>query len=176
MAETDRLTGAERGTAIHTFFQYCNFENARNNTENETDRLINMGYINQVQAECINPDKIKAFFESSLYERISNSFSVWREKKFMVAVSQLALENGIMEKFRNTDNMIKGIIDLMFEEEDGIVIVDYKSDRGISETKLAERYKIQMQLYKSAVELTTGKPVKEIYLYSIELEKAIRIN
>lgn len=176
MSETDRLTGAERGTAIHTFFQYCNFENARNNTENETDRLINMGYINQVQAECINPDKIKAFFESSLYERISNSFSVWREKKFMVAVSQLALENGIMEKFRNTDNMIKGIIDLMFEEEDGIVIVDYKSDRGISETKLAERYKIQMQLYKSAVELTTGKPVKEIYLYSIELEKAIRIN
>ncbi|MDE6835266.1 MAG: PD-(D/E)XK nuclease family protein, partial [Ruminococcus sp.] len=175
ISETGGLIGAERGTAIHIFFQYCNFLTAMNNPESEIQRLISMGYISQEQADCINSGKIKAFFESNLYERISNSVEIWRERKFMVAVSQLSLENGIMEKFRHTDNMIKGIIDLMFEEQDGIVIVDYKSDRGISAEKLAERYAIQMKLYKSAVELTTGKPVKEIYLYSIELEKAIKI-
>ncbi|MDE6425267.1 MAG: UvrD-helicase domain-containing protein, partial [Ruminococcus sp.] len=175
MSETGGLTGAERGTAIHTFFQYCNFENAMNNPENEIKRLANMGYISPVQAECINPYKIKAFFASNLYERISSSFEVWREKKFMVAVSQLALEDGMMEKFRNSDGMIKGIIDLMFEEADGLVIVDYKSDRGVSAKRLAERYAIQIQLYKSAVELTTGKHVKAAYLYSIEMEKEIEI-
>ncbi|MDE6035150.1 MAG: UvrD-helicase domain-containing protein [Ruminococcus sp.] len=175
VSERDVLTGAERGTAIHTFFQYCNFESAGKNPENEINRLVSMGYISTGQAECINPDKVRAFLESSLYERAIKSYQIWREKKFTVAVSELKLEDGLMEKFRNTDNMIKGIVDLMFEESDGIVIVDYKSDRHTTTEKLAERYTMQMKLYKSAVELTTGKNVKEIYLYSIELEKAVKI-
>ena len=40
ISERDVLTGAERGTAIHTFFQYCNFENAENDTENEINSLV----------------------------------------------------------------------------------------------------------------------------------------
>ncbi|MDE5556965.1 MAG: PD-(D/E)XK nuclease family protein, partial [Ruminococcus sp.] len=175
MSETGGLTGAERGTAIHTFFQYCDFTHAMQNTEDEISRIVAMGYISPAQAESINPYKIKAFFESDFYSRINSSINIWREKKFMVAVSELNLANGLMEKFRNSDGMIKGIIDLMFEEEDGLVIVDYKSDRGISEKRLAERYEIQIQLYKSAIELTTGKHVKSAYLYSIEMEKEIEI-
>ena len=71
--------------------------------------------------------------------------------------------------------MIKGIIDLMFEEEDGIVIVDYKTDSGVSASRLEERYRIQIQLYKSAIELIFGKRVKEAYLYSFRLEKSIPV-
>ena len=72
--------------------------------------------------------------------------------------------------------MIKGIIDLMFEEKDGIIIVDYKSDRGISLQKLKERYSMQLKLYKAAIELTTGKKVKEAYLYSFELKNYISVD
>ena len=79
-------------------------------------------------------------------------------------------------KLRNSDGMIKGIIDLMFEEKDGIVIVDYKSDRGISLQKLKERYSTQLKLYKAAVELTTGKKVKEAVLYSFELHDHIKVD
>ena len=71
--------------------------------------------------------------------------------------------------------MIKGIIDLMFEENDGIVIVDYKSDRGVSLEKLKGRYSMQLKLYKAAIELTTGKKVKEAFLYSFELKKYIAV-
>ena len=175
MSEKTILTGAERGTAIHTFFQYCIFENAINNPENEIKRITDMGYISPAQSEVIDPEKVKAFFESSLYQRIKNAINVWREKKFTVAVSELDIKNDIIEKLQKSDSMIKGIIDLMFEEDDGLVIVDYKSDRGVSEKHLAERYKMQIQLYKSAMELITGKSVKETYLYSIEMEKAIPI-
>ncbi|MDE6779837.1 MAG: UvrD-helicase domain-containing protein [Ruminococcus sp.] len=175
MSEDSGLTGAERGTAIHTFFQYCDFGKAMDNPSDEIDRIVSMGYISSVQAESIVPKKITAFFESALYKRIEKSLNVWRERKFMVAISELALGNGIMEKFRKSDGMIKGIIDLMFEEDDGLVIVDYKSDRGVSEKRLAERYRMQIQLYKSAIELTTGKHVKSAYLYSIEMEKAIPV-
>ena len=94
----------------------------------------------------------------------------------MVAVRELDLENDMVKKMKNSDGMIKGIIDLMFEEDDGIVILDYKSDRGVSLEKLKERYSMQLKLYKSAVELTTGRKVKEAILYSFELQDHIRID
>ena len=169
------LTGAERGTAIHTFFQYCSFENARREPAEEIERIHEMSYISASEAASINISNVSAFFESDLYGRISRADRVWREKKFMVAVAQLDLDSALMQKLRASDGMINGIIDLMFEENGGIVIVDYKSDRGTSAEKLAERYRIQLCLYRSAIELTMKMPVREAYLYSFELRKQIRV-
>lgn len=176
MSQSDELTGAERGTAIHTFFQYCDFELARTNPQEEISRICDMGYISIPQADSISIENTSAFFESDLYRRIKNADNIWREKKFMVAVSELNIENKLMELFSKTDGMIKGIVDLLFEENGKLIIVDYKSDRGISENKLKERYNIQLALYKAAIELTTGKYVSEEYLYSFELKKAIKLN
>ena len=94
----------------------------------------------------------------------------------MVAVSELDIDNEALDKLKKSDGMIKGIIDLMFEEADGIVIVDYKSDRGVSLEKLKERYSMQLKLYKAAIELTTKKNVKEAYLYSFEKQDHIAVN
>lgn len=175
ISEGSRLTGTERGTAVHTFFQYCNFANARKDPREELDRMIKMGYLSRIQAESVNLEKVSAFFENIIYRRMSAAKNVWREKKFMVAVAHLNIENSLMEKLKRSDGMIKGIVDMMFEENDGLVIVDYKSDRGISTSELAKRYSVQLKLYKSAVELTMKKKVKAAYLYSIELKKEIPI-
>ncbi len=175
ISESTRLTGAERGTAMHTFFQYCDFENAVNSPEDEVKRLLDMGYLNSGQAKAVNTKKISAFFNSELYKRVISADSYIRERKFMVAVSQLELREDMKKKLEKSDGMIKGIIDLMFEENGSIVLVDYKSDRGVSAKALAERYRKQLDLYKSAVEVTMGKPVSELYLYSIELEKTIKL-
>jgi ATP-dependent helicase/nuclease subunit A len=170
-----KLTGAEKGTAIHTFLQYCDFENAKASPADEIARIQSLGYISQIQADSIDKKKISAFFAGSLYKRLVSAKSYQRERKFMVAVAQLDINNELMDKLRKSDGMIKGIIDLMFEEDDGIVIVDYKSDRGADEDTLRERYTPQLRLYRSAVEITTGKKVKELCLYSIQLEKTINI-
>ena len=174
-AEGSRLTGAERGTAIHTFFQYCDFERAINAPEAEIDSVSQKGYISSAEAESISVENVSAFFKSSLFERIKSSLRYVREKKFMVAVSQLNIENETLDRLKKSDGMIKGIIDLMFEEPDGIVIVDYKSDRGVSLAALKERYAMQLRLYKAAIELTTGKKVKETLLYSFELKDSITV-
>jgi len=175
MTENSHLTGAEMGTAIHTFFQYCDFERAKSEPEAEITEIIEMGYLSETQAESINRENVAAFFKSELFKRISIAKNVHREYKFMVALSDLNINNEYMEKLNNSDGMIKGIVDLMFEEKDKIIIVDYKSDRGVSAEKLAERYQHQLRLYKSAVELTYGKEVSELYLYSFELKKTIPI-
>ena len=175
-SDTSALTGAERGTAIHTFFQYCSFDNARRDICDEIERVQQMGYITFNEAASISIDNAAAFFESELYARISRADNVWREKKFMAAVSQLDIDNELMRKLRGSDGMIKGIIDLMFEENGKLVIVDYKSDRGASAEKLAERYKVQLQLYRAAAELTMDIEVSEAYLYSFELRRAVKID
>ena len=170
-----KLSGAERGTAIHTFFQYCDFDIAKTDTEKEIQAVTDKGHISKTEAESISIENVKAFFESELYKRICNADNYQREKKFMVAVSQLDMQNEIMDKLRRSDGMIKGIIDLLFEENGEIVIVDYKSDRGVSLEKLKERYTMQLRLYKAAIELTTGKHVKEAYLYSFEKKAHIAV-
>lgn len=175
LSEKDRLTGAERGTAIHTFFQYCSFENAIADTESEMQRLVDTGFLTKAQAESIDIEKIRAFFDTDLYRRICNARYVEREKKFTVAAAQLNINDEVFDRLRNSDGMLKGIIDLMYEEEDGIVIVDYKSDRGSSAEELCERYRKQLEIYKAALELTTEKNVKGLSLYSIEMKKEIII-
>lgn len=175
ISEGSRLSGAERGTAIHTFFQYCDFESARNDFRTELERMIGMGYLSRTQSEAVEAEKVSAFFESGLYRRMTAAKNIWREKKFMVAVAHLNIENSLMEMLKRSDGMIKGIVDMMFEEDDGTVIVDYKSDRGVTAGELAERYRTQLQLYRSAVELTMNKRVKETYLYSIELKREIPV-
>lgn len=171
----NKLTGAERGTAIHTFFQYCDFDGAAADPVTETKRLAELGFLDKAQADCIDPQKIAAFFTSGLYRKISAAKSCQREKKFMVAAAQLELEGGIFERISRSDGMIKGIIDLVYETDEGLVIVDYKSDRGLTAKELRERYTAQLQIYKAAMELTTEKKIVGLALYSIELEQEIII-
>lgn len=173
ISETRKMTGAERGTAIHTFFQYCDFDKAVADVSAEAERLVGLGFLTKAQAECVEPAKVTAFFESGLYSRIKSAKNYERERKFTVTSSNLKVNNPGLEQLKDSDNMIKGIVDIMFEEDDGLVVVDYKSDRGISAEGLRERYAKQLQIYKSAVELITGKKVKELVIYSIELKKTI---
>ncbi len=175
-AGQEKLTGAERGTAIHTFFQYCDFDEAADSPVDEIQRVCDHGFISQPEADSISVTNTAAFFASDLYKRIKASPEVWREKKFTAAVAQLDVTGELAEKLKKSNGMIKGIIDLMFSEDDGeIVIVDYKSDRGASEAALRQRYTAQLTLYRSAVELTMGRKVKEGLLYSFELKKTIKI-
>jgi ATP-dependent helicase/nuclease subunit A len=61
---------------------------------------------------------------------------------------------------------------VFWEEEDGIVLLDYKTDRVDSEEELVVRYEKQLQLYKSAIEHAYGVPVKEVLIYSFALERS----
>lgn len=169
-----KLTGSERGTAIHTFFQYCDFEGACADIKAEINAVCERGFITRPQAEAISPKKASAFFSNEIYSRIKAAGDkVWRERKFMVAVADLNISSEALEPLKKSDGMIKGIMDMVFEEEDGLVILDYKSDRGMSASALRDRYRMQLLLYKAAAELTMKKPVKQVCLYSFELEKTI---
>ena len=71
--------------------------------------------------------------------------------------------------------MVQGIIDAFFEEDDGIVLVDYKTDRIRTGEELIRRYEKQMRLYADALERTQDKRVKEIILYSFALGESVPV-
>ena len=71
--------------------------------------------------------------------------------------------------------LIQGIIDVFWVEEDGIVLLDYKTDRVDSATRLRDMYKEQLDLYAEALERIFRLPVKEKYLYSFRLNQAIEV-
>ena len=82
----------------------------------------------------------------------------------------------LQEEVNGTRAIVQGIIDCYFEDEDGLVLIDYKNSyigRMDDERKIAERYKGQVKIYKKALELACGKTVKEAYLYLFNLKKFI---
>ena len=71
--------------------------------------------------------------------------------------------------------LVQGIIDLYFEEDDGLVLLDYKTDAVKEAKQLLDRYQTQMDLYARALAAATGKPVKEKLIYSFKLQEIIKL-
>lgn len=172
------LTGTERGTAVHLFMQYADFAAAAKDLSAEIDRCQTIGRLTKRQAEAVTKSKISSFFASDLYARIANSVQVWREQKFMVRLNDLHLSGSLQalgETYAGTEGMVTGIMDLVFEEQNGIVLVDYKTDTGKTAEGLLEEYTEQVRLYAEALSLLMEKPVTGCYLYSVPMQKTIPV-
>ena len=72
--------------------------------------------------------------------------------------------------------LIQGVIDAYIDTKDGIILVDYKTDNVRDADTLINRYKVQLELYKKSLEMSTGKNVSEIFIYSFALGKEIRLD
>ena len=97
---------------------------------------------------------------------------LYREKPFVMGKpAREVLEESSSEEMI----LIQGIVDVFFEEPDGIVLMDYKTDRVKNGRELSERYRTQMELYQEAVERALGKSVKERMLYSFCLGETVTL-
>ena len=106
---------------------------------------------------------------------MKKSAEIRREQKFLIEISALSLDDELGMEYNNTNGMLQGIADCFFAEEDGIVLIDYKTDRVNNEQTLIDRYYRQLYLYSIALEKIFGIKVKEAYLYSFGLDREIKI-
>lgn len=175
LREKTNLTGSEKGTALHSFMQFIDFKKLDNSLENEIIRLTEKGYLTDKQAKSLNINKINKFTESDIYNRICKSSNIKREKNFLVKIADINIVDDYLENYKGTEGILQGVIDLYFEEDDGLILIDYKTDYAKNDEELIDKYKQQILLYKSALEIIEEKTVKETYIYSFYLEKFIRI-
>lgn len=164
--ESKELTPAEKGTALHKFLQFADFNRLENNMESELKRLYETGYLTKKQMESIRKDDIDAFLNSELFKLIKSCLKVRREKKFLIAIDDLDLNGELGEEYKNTSGMLNGIVDMVLEFENYLILADYKTDRVSDVNTLSERYSDQLYLYKKALEKTETKPVVKTLIYS----------
>ena len=122
-----------------------------------------------------------AFWASSLGKRFIEAYDRgqgFREKQFILAlpvkeIPELFPEDLLVDPGETV--MIQGVIDLYFEEEDGLVLLDYKTDVVNEPQELVRRYATQLKYYRKALEAVTGKTVKESYIWSFRLGQLISV-
>ena len=71
--------------------------------------------------------------------------------------------------------VLQGVADLVFEEESGLVVVDYKTDAARDGEQLLTRYANQLRLYAYAMEQVFHKPVKECVVYAFSLDQSFSL-
>jgi ATP-dependent helicase/nuclease subunit A len=161
------LTPAERGTAMHEFMQYCDYSRAKVSIEDEVKRLVSDGSISAEQAASLNTEALYKFFTSAFAERMFSSDCIYKEIK----TSSFVSASELYDTDYDDKVLIQGIADCVFEEKDGLVLIDYKTDKVESEEQLLDRYRNQIAFYKQSISKRFGKPVKLAALYSFYLGK-----
>ncbi len=167
------LTPAERGTALHAYMQFADYEKASANPQKELDRLRNEGYLTEEQASAVDLERVRVFFQSDLAKRILTSGSVLREYRFTVEITAGDIKHELTGELKDEPVLLQGAVDCAFEENGSIVIVDYKTDKASDAAELWERYHAQLDLYKLALEQCTGKKVSSCLLYSFGLNAVV---
>ncbi|MBQ8299040.1 MAG: helicase-exonuclease AddAB subunit AddA [Clostridia bacterium] len=160
--------GATYGSLLHNKMEHLDFSLATEQLSNLLHDVEDKKTKSRLEAD------ITKFMQSDLYKDLMNSKRIYREIPFNLSVSAKNVF-----KFENDSNddeiMVQGIIDLYYENEEGLVLVDYKSDRLHNANDFINRYKKQLEYYKMALETITHKKVTNAFIYSFEMEKTIKV-
>ena len=170
-AADEVVTGAQWGTLMHEAMQWLPVKKyTQKSMTAMLDSLQAEGKFSDEERSLLSDRSLYGFFNSDLGQRLIASKRVERELPF----SMLFDGNRVYPDVENGERLfLQGIIDTVFVEDDQWVLVDYKTDRVKSGDELIRRYKIQMDLYKEALERLTNMPVKASYIYSFRLHEAV---
>ena len=176
LIEKTELTPAEKGTIMHLCLQKLNYKEEYNleKLKNMVNNLVNKEIILPKEAESVNYNKILAFLSSNIWKEMQTAKVVEQEKAFYLNLKA----NEIYQNDAEDEILVQGIIDLYYiTNNDELVLVDYKTDyvENNNEQSLEDKYNIQLEIYKKALEESLNRKVDKVYIYSTWLNKEIEI-
>ena len=180
--------GAVRGTIYHSFMEHLDYQ-AMSRAEDETEELqrqirelTERGIFSEKEAACLVPEDFVRFLGTDLGKRMADAAlagGLFREKPFVLDVPAKDIDTSWPQE---ENILVQGTIDAYFSEtgDDGqkyYVIVDYKTDRVKTRDgrDLTEKYATQLQFYRRALEQITEIPVRELWIYSVTLGRAVPV-
>ncbi len=175
VARQQAPTPTEAGTAMHELVQFAYFRGLAEDPYTEIDYLVERGFLSARQRELISIDMVKAFTDSLLFSRLLDARWLKRELKFTVLAEAGELLPGLNERQRGEKLLLQGVIDCIYEGDEGIVLVDYKTDRVRAAQVLVQRYQNQLRLYADAYFRMTGQRVARAVIYSFSLGCEIEV-
>lgn len=199
--------GALRGTAVHRVMECYDFASEKS-VQEQMEAMEKEEKITADMRALVKEQTVADFVSSETGKRMAlaqRGGALYREKPFVMGFTEEELENYGFRADSNTDSceniykktdsdqekeeqkrirheedltLIQGIIDVFWIEKDGIVLLDYKTDRVQQAKELIDRYETQLKLYADALERVFGArklKVKEILIYSFSLEQLITL-
>lgn len=199
--------GALRGTAVHRVMECYDFASEKS-VQEQMEAMEKEEKITADMRVLVKEQIVADFVSSETGRRMALAQcggALYREKPFVMGFTEEELENYGFGVGSNTDSceniyektdsdqekeeqkkvcheedltLIQGIIDVFWIEKDGIVLLDYKTDRVQQAKELIDRYETQLKLYADALERVFAArklKVKEILIYSFSLEQLITL-
>ena len=199
--------GALRGTAVHRVMECYDFASEKS-VQEQMEAMEKEEKITADMRALVKEQTVADFVSSETGKRMAlaqRGGVLYREKPFVMGFTEEELENYGFGADSNTDSceniykktdsdqekeeqkrirheedltLIQGIIDVFWIEKDGIVLLDYKTDRVQQAKELIDRYETQLKLYADALERVFAArklKVKEILIYSFSLEQLITL-
>ncbi len=174
LKEEKSLTASEKGTLMHLVLQRLD-ENVNYDIQ-EIEKFIceleKKNIISEKEKNGIDINKIYEFTKSNIWKEMKNAKEIGRERPFYINIPAKEVYNEDIDE----EILVQGIIDLYYiTNDEKIILVDYKTDRVKSEEELIEKYKVQLNIYKRAIEKSLNKKVDKVYIYSVYLGKEIEV-
>lgn len=189
----ESVSGSMRGSAFHKVMElfefreltrevYAERQAAEALLREQMERMRQTGRLSQAYYEAVSVPKLVSFLTDTTAFRMAEAAragKLFKEQPFVMGLPASRLGSSFPSE---ETVLIQGIIDVFFEEEDGLVVLDYKTDAVSTAEELVKRYSVQLVYYSEALEQISGypgekgsKPVKERILYSFKLGKAISV-
>ena len=175
MLDKTKVSSAERGTITHLILQKLDFtkEYSKEELAQFVNNLCTKNIITQIQKDSINIEKIYQIINTQFIKNLKNAKEIKKETPFYTYINTKEIYNT-----QNSENiLVQGIIDLYYiNQQNEVILVDYKTDYVESSgEELIDKYKVQLEIYKKALEESLKEKVKHVYIYSIYLNKEIEI-
>ena len=172
---TRQTEGKTYGSAIHLALQYIRYENCGSTeaVKEEIAYLVEKGFLTQEQGGLVNCEKIARFFASGIGRKLRTGMPHLREFKFSI------LDDGrhYGEGLEGEEVLLQGVVDCALLEDDGITVIDFKTDNVTEKTVAAvtERYRPQVRTYGEALSRIYEMPIKAQYLYFFRLDRFVEV-
>lgn len=181
-----KLSPTEKGTAMHMVMQHIDLRHlpTKQSIIELIEELQEKELLTSEEANHIEVDRILGFFETDVGRRLINAQWVKREIPFSFALDPKEIYQDWQEG-KGDPVFIQGIIDCLFKDEKGNVLIDYKTDSITDRFKngfpsaipvLLSRYQTQIQMYKRAIEEIIQEKIDECYLFFFDGSHLLKID
>ncbi|QRN85424.1 helicase-exonuclease AddAB subunit AddA [Clostridia bacterium] len=172
LEEEKKDRGTARGLILHRVMQSIDFAHVDSlqDVQAQLDQMVEHEILLPEERKIVEASKILKFFKSDLGQRVLKAKRVQRELAFNIRYPASEVFPEAKEEGLEEDILLQGVMDLVAEEEDGFLLLDYKTDRSVEDfnnphSLSYQKYAKQLSLYKMALEKLGGKKVKQIALY-----------
>jgi ATP-dependent helicase/nuclease subunit A len=168
-------SGADYGTAVHKVMQMLHYGKTET-FEQIQDQLVNMqdkGLLTGEMAKLIDINAICRFFATDVGRNLKCHTNVLREFKFSILVDGEQFDPDLVGE----QILLQGVVDCAMVDDDGITVIDFKTDRVTEDTvqNVARGYEQQVRAYAEAVSRIYGKPIKQALLYFFRLDRFVEV-